>query len=191
MTQAFASRRALALLLGGALALSGVQASQAAPFPTPGGFDTAAAFAAGQVEEVQYRRHRVKRRGGDAAAAAILGALAIGAAAVAANQAKIRAKRRAPVYYDPYYAQVARPRFYDEQPSYYSGPQYIPPQPRVYQTPRYRAPTYEPRYAPPPQRAYRGGPQGRGAPITDGSKVYDRGGGRYDIVPPAPPPTVQ
>ena len=136
-------RRSVAVGLCAALALSAVQPAVAAPLPVAKnlGMETA-------VETIQYRRGRsvaVRRNRGvnGAGVAAIIGAVAIGAAAIAASNADRRRQRRAEreaYYYGGYpqgYAPVQQQYYYTQQPQQYYAPQqqyygggYYQPQPQ-------------------------------------------------------------
>lgn len=147
-------RRVVAIALSGAIFAAAIQPAAAAPIPTSRSLGEQTAF-----ETVQYRGNRGyvrgKRRGGNGVAAAILGAVAIGAVAIAAGQERRRERRARAYYADPYagqgyYHQPAPPvRYYQQEQQYYA-PQYYAPQ--GYQP----APQY---YQAPQRRAYRAAPQ--------------------------------
>lgn len=125
MSQVSKFRRIAAVVLSGAMIATAIPPVQAMPIPVSRDLT-----ANPVVENVQYRRvakRRAVRRGNQAAgAAALIGVLALGAAAIAASQHS----RRSRVYYedDGYYPQqgYAYPQTHYYQPQ----PQYYHPQPR-------------------------------------------------------------
>ena len=151
MSQVSKFRRLAAVALSGALIATAVPPAQAMPIPMSRDLS-----ADPVVDTVQYRRgpvraparSRVVRRGNKAAgAAAIIGALAIGAAAIAATQQRQRPRA---YYNDPYDdGYYGQQQYYQPQPQYYRQPQpqyyYEQPAPQYYRQP---APQYRTRNQP-------------------------------------------
>ena len=187
MSQVSKFRRVAAYVISGALLATAVPPVQAQPIPMSRDF-----AANPVVDQVHYRRgpvrHNVRRsarRGNQAAgAAAIIGALAIGAAAIASSQ---RSRQRTyyadPGYDDGYYGQPGavyhNPRY--AQPYYQPQPQhYYQQQPQYYQAPR--------------QRVVRQPQIDSGSPYAVQQQRQQRGGRHYyngQALPPGviPPPT--